>query len=147
MAEIKLTKGQVSIIDDKDYSEISKSKWTASWSGSMWYAKNNKGYLHRLIAKAPPGMSVDHINGNTLDNRHENLRICTQQMNTFNRRGANARSGFKGVSKYKNKWWARLMINGKYINKGSFDSARDAAFAYDALARQYHGDFARTNFG
>lgn len=146
MAHLILTKGMKTVVDDESFSEISKSKWSASWSGRVWYAKNNKGYLHRLIANAPAGLCVDHINGDTLDNRRKNLRICSHQQNTFNGPSRKPSSGFKGVSRFKNKWWARLTVNGKTINKGSFDSVIDAARAYDDLARRFHGEFARTNF-
>lgn len=89
-------------------------------------------------------MEVDHINGNRLDNRRENLRICTHAKNMVNR-GVykNNTSKFKGVSKHKgeNKW--RAIVAGKQI--GQFDTDIEAARAYNAKMIELHGEFAKLN--
>lgn len=105
--------------------------------------------FHRVIMSAPSGMQVDHINGNTLDNRRCNLRICTSAENGRNRKPRKGgSSGYKGVcwNKPAQKWQARIMVGGKSISLGYFDDEVEAARAYDAAACEFHGDFARLNF-
>lgn len=103
--------------------------------------------LHRTIAHAPADMIVDHINGNTIDNRRSNLRICTQRQNTQNQRlRPNKKSRFKGVAKGRGEYWyASLRIDGKSVRLGRFQDEAIAALAYDAAAEQFFGEFAKTN--
>ena len=105
--------------------------------------------MHRLIAKTPDELFTDHINGDQLDNRFENLRICTKSENGMNRGAmANNTSGFKGVSwinKYK-KYRAHISVSKKNIHLGYFDDPVTAAHVYDQAAKKYHGKFANVNF-
>lgn len=108
--------------------------------------------MHRLIMSAPQGMDVDHINGDPLDNRKANLRVCTHAENRRNtKRPISNTSGFKGVSldkRYKTpKWIAFITFMNKSYNLGAFDSPKEAALEYDHVARQLFGDFAKFNFG
>jgi hypothetical protein len=102
--------------------------------------------LHRFIADCPPDLYVDHINGNTLDNRRSNLRICTLGENNCNRRKSkNSSSGYKGVfwdNHYK-KWGSSIQVNNKRINLGRFDDPEKAYEAYVAASKKYHGAFGR----
>lgn len=104
--------------------------------------------MHRLIAQPPDGMVVDHINGDTLDNRRENLRVCTSAENIRNagigRRSKTSR--FKGVHLDKGLWVASAMFNYKKRIIGRFADEEEAAKAYDAFARECFGEFARLNF-
>ncbi len=104
--------------------------------------------LHRRIMgvehESHLKVQVDHINGNRLDNRKENLRLCTHKQNQWNKP---MKSGdYKGVSKNAKLWDARLTTDKICHKFTGFISPRDAAHAYDDFARTYHGEFARLNF-
>ena len=107
--------------------------------------------MHRQIMKAPKGMVVDHIDGNGLNNRRSNLRICTPRQNQWNRCPLKTRkqtSPFKGVQypTGKSRPYARIQYNGKTIHIGVFDSEVEAAQAYDRKAVELFGEFAYLNF-
>ena len=94
-------------------------------------------------------LQVDHINGNRLDNRKENLRLATPQQNQMNRKShRNSTSKYKGVSwdKSRNKWRALIMIDNKYKHIGRYQDEREAALAYDKAARELFGEYAHLNF-
>jgi hypothetical protein len=105
--------------------------------------------LHRLILDAPPGVEVDHINRNRLDNRRSNLRLATDGENARNcKRNTKNTSGYKGVCFHDRagRWGASVKLNGKAYWMGLFDTPEQAAFAYDFAAAALHGEFAATNF-
>ena len=145
------------ILDVDDFLKLSKNKWYLLKCRGYLYAtraERNKGTrkwfkLHRVIADAPAGMVVDHINGNTLDNRKCNLRVCTPRQNTIsqkkNRRETLGK--YRGVVFYKkeNNYGARIRTEEKRMCLGRFKNAIDAARAYDIAALKYHGEFAILN--
>jgi hypothetical protein len=102
--------------------------------------------MHRVVNKTPENLLCDHINGNVLDNRKENLRSCTNQENTFNAKIKN-KSGYKGVCWHKriSKWNANIRINDKLIHLGYFEDIYEAAATYNSAAKEYFGEFARLN--
>jgi hypothetical protein len=105
--------------------------------------------LHRLIMNPPKGMMVDHINGDGLDNRRANLRVCTNAENGRNQRlSKNNKSGYKGVSWFKRdkKWRSKIKHEGKSRCIGLFDCPEKAARAYDAVAKELFGEYANLNF-
>ena len=104
--------------------------------------------MHRQILHlTSPNILVDHINGNGLDNRRENLRICTHSQNCRNRRISSInKCGVKGVTKYKDQWKATIFINKKQCHLGYYDNKRDAGKAYDKKAKEVYGEFAYLNF-
>ncbi len=110
-----------------------------------------KYYSHRLAyyyitGIDPAEKQVDHINGNTLNNRFENLRIATQANNCKNRKeNKNNTSGFKGVFLCKKKWQARIQVNNKIINLGFYTNKFYAALVYARAAKKYFGEFRRTD--
>lgn len=161
--EIPLTQGQVTLVDEEDYLTVLKHKWCA------WYNKCTDSYyvktasrvegkktilnMHRyLLGLVDRGRCVDHINGNTLDNRRANLRICTTAQNTKNhtKLKKSNKSGFRGVCwvTEKRKWKAFITINYKHKHLGYFDDPSNAAKAFDRAALHYYGEFhGRLNFG
>lgn len=142
--EIRLTNGQIALVDEEDFDLISSFSWWPRPKGNTTYAtrglwKNNKQVglirMHRLIMNPPEGMVVDHINGNGLDNRKSNLRICTPSTNQRNRRGhRNGRllGTFEIKDSKKNSWGAQIGIGGKkpQIYLGSYPTQE---FAHEAV--------------
>lgn len=144
------------LIDDDELWRFKKHKYCIhDKKADQKYLKhrkkiNGKGksiYLHREITNCPPDMQVDHINGNTLDNRKSNLRICSASENARNtKRSRTNTSGFKGIywNKDMGKWQAYITHHGKHIYLGSYLTPQEAHAAYCEGAVKYHGKFART---
>lgn len=157
MATLPLTRGLVAVIDDADLPWLSRWKWRLLRSApNILYpgrrAASGEIRLHRLIMDAQPGQIVDHINGDTLDNRRCNLRIATAAGNAQNRRKSSGakKSRFKGVAPYlgskSRPWYALIRVDGKVLYLGAFADEADAARAYDQAALTHFGEYARTNF-
>lgn len=93
------------------------------------------------------GFFVDHKDHDGLNNRRSNLRWATQSQNCVNTsKLARGVSGFRGVSKMRNKWHAAVNVSKKRIHLGTYVTAEEAAKAYDRAAREHFGEFARLNF-
>lgn len=112
------------------------------------YSKNEKRkgrfILHRLIMNAPKGVIVDHINGKTLDNRKQNLRLCSHSENVKNAGvNKNNRLGVKGVRKLDNHYEARIQCNKKRLFIGCFMTLEEAETAYKQKANELFGEFSR----
>lgn len=102
--------------------------------------------LHRLILGKSTKLEIDHVNGNGLDNRKENLRVCEHKHNMYNKKlYKNNTSGYKGVTKSGNKWGSSIKHEGRHIHLGNFENKIDAALAYNKAAINYFGEFARIN--
>ena len=149
---IALTQGKEAIVDDEDYKELSRHKWCYDGeyaSGRTAFSNHKKIRMHQEIMRTPHGMYTDHINGDKLDNRRENLRICSNSENIQNQKiRKNNTSGYKGVTwdKQHQKWCAQIKINYKHYHLGLFENPVDAAKAHDKAARKYCGEFAHLNF-
>lgn len=151
MKEIMLTKGKVALVNDEDFEELNKHKWHCNSDG---YAVRNllrgkiKIWMHREILQTPKNKMTDHINGNKLDNRKENLRIANDVTNQQNKIGYSS-NGFKGVCKHKNRknkpYFSTIRVMNRSIFLGGFSSVIEAAKAYDEAAIKYFGEFARIN--
>lgn len=155
MKKIYLTgiigKGMFTLVDDEDYGWLSKHKWHLDRYVIRSIYLNGKRYhsrMHRVIINTPEGMHTDHINGDKLDNRRENLRVCTRSENMANcgLKKSN-KSGYKGVhwSKNNKNWRVQIRKDGKYVYQRYFHNILDAARAYNKVALKYHGEFARLN--
>ena len=146
---IGLTHGKVATVDAADYPWLSQYPWSAKRLGRKWYACWRRGrrtiFMHRLIMQPGPGLVVDHIDGNGLNNRRRNLRNCTPRQNACNRAPAGAGSRFAGVYPAGQKWGARISHKGKEYPLGLFDDEREAALARDRMALELQGKFAWLN--
>lgn len=144
---LKLIRDKIVLVDKDDFLKYGKYKWTFD-KYAVRFVKGKKVYLHRLIMDCPKNMEVDHINGNELDCRKNNMRICTHAENSRNiKLRTDNTSGYKGVSWYKNydKWLVRVFLNNKKIHIGYFENKNEAVTAYNEAAIKYHGRFARIN--
>ena len=147
MKQIQMKTGEVILVDDEDYDSLITHRWHIS-KGYAWtrkYGKNpSRTPMHRILMSPPQGFVVDHINGNPLDNRKTNLRICTEAENNRNVSiQSRSTSGLKGVSWYSagNKWKAQIKVNGKRIHIGYFTNKEEAYEAYCKKGRELHGEF------
>lgn len=157
---VPLHDGNIAKCDEDRMSEVNIRSWTKSTGKKKReYAKakfNNKTIeMHRyLYPDCPSGLQIDHINGDRLDNRSCNLRFCTLKQNIQNQKMRQNMCGYKGVGKSKKLKIAPFcasiyeMKEGKVkrIHIGYFKTAEAAARAYDAKAKELHGEFARLNF-
>lgn len=141
------------LVDDNNFEELSKYNWYFNNGYAMRDVTKNKIkttiLMHRLISECPEGLFVDHINGNRLDNRRQNLRFCNYNQNTKNRKKQLGFSSiYKGVSWFKRDkcWTAHITYNYKNFNLGYFYNELHAAMAYDIAARDLFKDFAKLNF-
>lgn len=158
--QIPLTKGFIALVDLEDRDRVTRFAWHAVNPGRhAHYAQTGSSrnpadrlLMHRLIMGLEMGdrRQVDHIDGDGLNNRRSNLRICNQSLNNANRKvlPENSTSGFRGVSWHKQtgKWRAHIQVGGKQRHLGLFMNEVDAAKAYDEAAIGAFGEFASTNF-
>lgn len=145
-----LTKGHTVVICAEDVHLVSPWNWSAIVRTHTVYAQRTASgrsvLMHRVITNAPPGMEVDHINGDGLDNRRSNLRLATHAQNLRNQRVCrDNRSGFKGVCWDKSRcaWKAQIRLGGKNSNIGRFATPEEAHAAYVAASAELHGEFGR----
>jgi len=155
MSEIISRSGTIILVDKSDLPLLTLYKWRTYPHHNTWYAETriNKTnvYMHRMILGLRPndGIQVDHINGNGLDNRHQNLRMATPAQNQHNQKKLRG-----GTSKYKGvdwdttygKWHARIKYNKRRIHLGYFTNEIEAAKCYDRSAKELFGEFAHPNF-
>ena len=165
MKHINLTQNEKTIIDDEDYDFISQYRWHAHNGYADRKIRNFRNeekvqHMHREIMRRQLQRDlmqveeVDHINGNTFDNRRCNLRIATRLQNCANRTKQKTYKGKKTTSKYKGvswhrvtqKWRADIRVQTKRLWLGIFEDEIEAAQAYDQAAKKYFGEFAKLNF-
>lgn len=140
------SKGFVFKFSLEDWDVVTKHSWSVDPRGYLAATyKQNHIVLHRLIMGTPKGFVTDHINGDKLDNRRDNLRVCTQQQNNMNTPvSKNNKLGVKGVSKTAHgRYRARIMLNGTEIRLGNFETLDEAIQARKQAEREYFGGYAR----
>lgn len=152
-----ITKNKIVFISNEDEETITKFKWNATIHGNKFYATryeykpsgNRMIYMHRMIMGVNGG-EVDHINGDPLDNRRENLRVVTHQQNHFNMKKMStiASSKYRGVcwSKDHQSWIVQIRHNGHSRLVTCIESEKIAAMIYDLLAIDRFGEYANLNF-
>ena len=152
MQKIDLGRDMFALVDDVDYPELSKYKWTAYKGKYTYYAGRREGgkpiFMHRqILGITDRNTLTDHENGNGLDNQRHNIRACTYSENNRNKRGyKNNVTKMKGVQKTsKGTWSARITHEKKLFYLGCFRNPEDAARAYDAAANRLHKGFAYLN--
>ena len=146
MKTISLTKNRVTLVDEDDYEYLNQFTWYCT--SSKYAARKPRSgiiYIHRLIMDCPLNLFVDHINHDTLDNRKENLRICSKRDNQRHqqkRKGVTS-SKYKGVHFFKrDRLWV-AQIDGAHI--GRYVTENESAEAYNVEAAKLHGNFAKLN--
>lgn len=154
--EIKLTRGFVTVIDDVD-SDLAELKWTTFLdekqnSGPYAYRSPDNIRIHQVIMerilgrKLERGELADHVDGDGLNNKRENLRLSTFRQNAHNqKRSKRNTSGYKGVSYYAadGRWRANIRVDGKLCFLGYFNTPEEAHEAYKVAAVKHFGEFAR----
>ncbi len=147
--------GDVILVDAEDFAELSQYVW---YVGNRGYAyrihRDGDTRTHVVMHRQILGLDhddcrvTDHANGNKIDNRRENLRICMQRENMRNQKLPRHNStGYKGVHRVRTtgRFAAQITINDHCHQIGSFDTADEAAHAYNKAAIECHGEFARLN--
>ncbi len=152
---VVLTRWHVAFFSPDDLEKVSGGVWysdhrrDATYAARLTQTKNfrTKIYLHRLITGATKGVTTDHIDGDGLNNRRENLRVCSNIENCRSRHKARGRSKFKGVlwNRQNQKWKANITIDSRLKHLGFFDDDVLAARAYDRAVQVYFGEFCMTN--
>lgn len=150
--EIQLINGGTALVDSADALLVAGFNWHKSPKNYVYADRSRlRLALHRLIAGAGDGETVDHENGDPLDNRTSNLRVCNKSQNGANRgpdrRRAGRTSRFKGVSwsNQRNKWVVSIHVNGRSRSLGRYTDEVEAARVYDQAALEAWGEFARLN--
>jgi hypothetical protein len=135
--------GRAVSVDDADFDELSRWKWTAYRARHTWYVMRNvRGVavsMHRLLTGAVDGQMVDHIDGDGLNNQRANLRLVTNAENQQNRKALTTNtSGARGVSwdKRCRRWRAAIKHQRKTLFLGRFDTKEQASAAYETKARE-----------
>lgn len=159
--EISLTQGQTTLVSLNDWELVRHHRWQAANSRGKHYASSHKRrgkgsfqlFMHRLLLGVTDlDVEVDHRSNDGLDNRRNNLRIATHTKNKWNREpqavAAGRTSSYKGVflDRTHGRFKSQIQCEGRRISLGYFSNPEDAASAYDAKARELHGEFARPNF-
>ena len=154
---LQASKGYFAIVDADKYEELMQWRWFGHHQKAcdkvylMRHGGTKNGVrsplvlLHRYLLSAPPDKTVDHINGNSLDNRLSNLRIATMRQQIQNRK--KHRRGilpYKGV--YLGAHKAGITHYGNHVHLGCYKTVENAAIAYDCAARILFGEFANLNF-
>jgi hypothetical protein len=158
MRTIDVIGGYTALVSDEDYERLTTHKWGPHIhrGGGVYLRRDRvvnkiryKESMSRLVAGAVKGEIVDHIDGNTLNNQRDNLRICTNAQNMCNRGKTKAnKSGFKGVyfvAGKTNRWRAEIERDRTRYRLGCFNTPEEAAIAYNNKAIELHGEFAKLN--
>lgn len=148
VAEIRTVCGAVVIVDEDDHARLCGYKWRLTTKGYAYRSHKGELRMHREIMglQKRDGLVVDHINGNKLDNRRSNLRVCTVRQNNLNSPVTKRnKSGYKGVhwDKKYGAWRTSIQINRRTKHLGWFQDKELAYELYCLAADMAFGEFAR----
>lgn len=130
------------IVDKNDFEQLNKYKWCMC---SGYAFTQLLGKMHRHLLSANVGSTIDHINGNKLDNRKINLRFSTVSQNSQNvKKRENCTSKYIGVRLDNGRWRCNIRINKKQISF-TFKKEEHSAYWYDTLALEHYGTHAKIN--
>ena len=154
MKKIPLSNGESVLVDDADFDMLNKYKWRKTKEGYIVTTTPPQKPMHRMITGLDGFNQVcDYINGNRLDHRRNNLRVCTRQ-ELSRKRAVKSQNptGYKGVYKrkkkfphYSDRYQVRIFFNNERITVGNYETAEEAAEAYNKAAIKYFGEYARLN--
>lgn len=151
MTSVDIGQGCFALVDDEDYERVSRYTWRLRDDGYVQRTWTENGrvcheLLHRFIMDAREDEVVDHENGDRWDCRKEKLRVATLSQNAANRPTTSLERAWKGIYPHGNRWKARIKLEGRNVYLGSFQTAQEAAYAYDAAAKRLFGEFAYLNY-
>lgn len=159
---ISLTQGQFAKVDDEDYERINKHKWLYSQGYAVRAVRVKSGrfgqvrlLMHHIILPRRDGYEIEHRDRDGTNNTRSNLRYATHSENLRNQKiHSDNLTGYKGVSlvklrvkmSWKKPYIAQIVFNYKHKTIGYFETAEEAARAYDRAAKELFGEFANLNF-
>ena len=159
MPTLPLSQGHVALVDAVDFADLAAFNWRFARNAYAVRYTTIDGvrktvFLQREIMQRmlggpiPPGLQVDHINRDRLDNCRTNLRLATRSQNQANKAPGqvNNTSGYKGVTAQGNAWEARIKVNREGIYLGRYPDPVTAALVYDAASLLFNASFAGLNF-
>lgn len=134
---IKCREGQVAWVDDEDYEKLIRYYWKAYQNGNTFYPRRRLPHTKYfgwsmywdILGRPDKGFVIDHIDGDGMNNRKENLRVVTVRQNSQNKHTAKT-SQYPGVHRANNKWIAKITIEGSLIQLGAYDVELEAFEAY-----------------
>lgn len=149
----KAGEGQYALVDEKDWHEMTYKKTWYGWRNkkSVYALWGKNVAMHRVVygkckEALAKGESIDHKNGNTLDNRRENLRKASHSEQAHNKRKrGGCSSAYHGVGRNGKKWVGGVRKEGEYYGAGTHDTEEEAALAYNRIAKQVYGEKAQLN--
>ena len=150
MKYIPLTKNQFAVVDDESYDYLNQWKWKLDSKGyavrqtSRKLPPRKNIYMHREIVKTPEGMFTDHKNFNRLDNRKENLRICTKRQNQIHQFNSRNKTGYRGISwnERDKAWVVQISTELGIVKRKQVKDKELAIQIYKELSKEYYGEFA-----
>jgi hypothetical protein len=144
--EVEVDEGDLHIVEEHGWCLLCGYSFDHGFIYFQASIGGSHSLLHRMIMKAGKGQAIDHADGNTLNNRKDNLRFADATQNNYNSvKRKNNKSGFKGVywKKDNRKWIAQIRHRGKCHILGRFDNPLEASEAYQEAALIYAREFAR----
>lgn len=157
MREIVMFGGVKTQVDDEDYERASEITWHADhYDSGIVYARCRRWFplekkhrnisLHRFLMDFPKGKSIDHIDGNGLNNQRSNLRACSRAENARNmRKHGDGKNKYKGVHPYGKQFEAYITFNRTRYYLGAYATEEGAGTAYNAAAREFFGEYCHLN--